>query len=213
MTTLNHLRGCLGLLLLGGLLLMTEPVAVGQESQTQPPVFRQVRVSVQLVQRDDLVGGGVKLGMGGVQVGGEWQIRRSQATVWLLIVDGGEGYITVGESVPNRQWFYRYSLEQGYLTPVTVPHTVSTGFRIRPTILPGERVRLQLIPQIRYLTDREPGEIAFVEASLDVIVLNGQSAIVAGDRRETNSVLFQILGYRERRGSTDLVLVVTPWIQ
>jgi hypothetical protein len=126
---------------------------------------------------------------------------------------GGEGYITVGESVPNGQWFYQYSLRRGYPTPVMVFHTVSTGFRIRPTILPGERIRLQLIPQIRYLTDRDTGEIAFMEASLDVIVLNGQSVIVAGDRHETNSVLFQILSYRERRGFTDLLLMVTPWIQ
>ncbi len=50
MNALNHLWGCLGLLLLGGLLLVAGPVKAGQESQAQPPVSRHVRVSVQLVQ-------------------------------------------------------------------------------------------------------------------------------------------------------------------
>jgi len=133
--------------------------------------------------------------------------------VFLLIADGGEGHITVGESVPHVQWLYQYSLGQGYLTLGTVFRTVSTGFRVIPTILPGERVRLQLTPQISYFTDREQGEIAFVEASLDVVVPNGHSVVVASDQRQADSVLFQILGSARQRGLTELVLMVTPQIQ
>ncbi|MFQ5658672.1 MAG: hypothetical protein ACE5G5_14110 [Candidatus Methylomirabilales bacterium] len=196
-------------------LLLLDPAAIAQ-AQTSPSLPippRHVRISAQLTERSESTswGLGPRTGIYGES---QWKGTRSSSTFFLLIADGQEGRISVSEDVPNGQWFHRYSLNRGYIGRGSIFQRVSTGFRVSPTILPGDRIRLQITPEIRYFTDQGQGQIAFVESRVDVVVLNGQPLTVAANQHETQSVLFHILrGYEQRTGRTSLVMTLKPEIQ
>lgn len=197
------------------LLLLVEAAAAGAKISGPPSDLpRHVRLSVQFVQQSDSVVLGLRPEAGGLRPRAERRSARTTSTIFLLIADGREGRISVGESVPNGQWFYVYSLGRGLIVPGTVFRTVSTGFKVTPTILAHDRIRLRITPEISFFTDRERGEVAFVEASMEVVVADGQPVMVAGDRRQTESVLLQIFsGYEQATGLSDVVMMVTPKIQ
>lgn len=178
---------------------------------TIPP--GHVRISANIVEQ----GHSSSWGFGpkkGIIPGSEWKDTRSNSTFFLLVADGRDGRISVGESVPNGQWFYQYSLNHGYIAGGAVFRNVSTGFRVTPTILPGDRIRLQIIPEISYFTDQGQGQIAFVESRLEAVVVNGQPVTVAANRHESESVLFNIMrGYESRAGVSSLVMTLTPEIK
>ncbi|MFQ5883035.1 MAG: hypothetical protein ACE5I9_11310 [Candidatus Methylomirabilales bacterium] len=198
----------------GLLLLCRASIAPAQTGPTPPGPARHVRILAELDKRSDATTFGLGPGAGGIHLGSETKGTRSTSTFFLLVADGKEGRITVGESVPSVQWFYHYSLSHGYIVASTVFRTVSTGFRVIPTILSNDRIRLQIVPEISYFTDGGQGQIAFVESSLDVVVTNGQPVTVASNRHQTQSVLFHILGgYRERTGRSTIVMTITPQIQ
>lgn len=197
----------------GLLLLCRASIAPAQTGPVLPGPTRHVRISAELIERRDTTTFGLG-GAEGIHLGSQTKGTRSTSTFFLLVADGREGRITIGESVPHAQWFHHYSLSHGHIAASTVFRTVSTGFRIVPTILPGDWIRLQITPEIRYFTDRAQGRIAFVESSLDVTVANGQPVTVASNRDQTQSVLFNILrGYEARTGLSTLVMTLTPQIQ
>lgn len=196
----------------GLLLLYPTVTALAQTSPILPIPPGHVRISAQLSERSESTnwGYGPRTGIYGES---QWKGTRSSSTFFLLIADGKEGRIAVSEDVPNGQWFYRYSLNQGYAPRGSVFRRVSTGFKVSPTILPGNQIRLQITPEISYYTDQGQGRIAFVESRLDVVVLNGQPLTVAANQHETQSVLFHILrGYQQRTGTTSLVMTLKPEI-
>lgn len=195
------------------LLLFAAETAPAQTSPTPPNPPRHVRISAQVVQQSESKSWGVNPERG-IIPGSEWKDTKSNSTFFLLVADGQEGRIAVGENVPNSQWFYQYSLNHGYIARGSVVRSVSTGFRVIPTILPGDRIRLQITPEIRYFTDQGQGQIAFVESRLEAVVVNGQPVTVAANRHETESILFNIMrGYESRTDSSTLVMTLTPEIQ
>ncbi|MEE9137558.1 MAG: hypothetical protein V3V07_03290 [candidate division NC10 bacterium] len=210
------LQCCIRILLVGvsGLILLyAARIAPAQTNPTLPIPSRHVRISATVVQQSD----SRSWGFGpekGIVPESEWKSSRSSSTFFLLVADGQEGRIAIGESVPDGPWFYQYSLNQGYIARGSVFRSVSTGFRVIPTILPGDRIRLQITPEISYFTDQGQGHIAFVESRLEAVVVNGQAVTVAANRHETESVLFNIMrGYESRTGLSTLVMTLTPEIQ
>ncbi|MFQ5989234.1 MAG: hypothetical protein ACE5K9_04895 [Candidatus Methylomirabilales bacterium] len=197
----------------GLLLLSAATIAPAQTRPSVPIPSRHVRISAKVVEQRDSRSwsfGPEK----GIIPGSEWKNTRSSSTFFLLVADGQEGRISVGESVANGQWFYQYSVNHGYIARGSVFRSVSTGFRVVPIILPGEQIRLQITPEISYFTDQGQGQIAFVESRLEAVVVNGQSVTVAANRHETESVLFNIMrGFESRTGSSTLVMTLTPEIQ
>ena len=179
-----------------------------------PPVPPgHVRISAEIAEQ----GHSSSWGFGpekGIIPGSEWKGTRSSSSFFLLVADGQDGRISVGESVPNVQWFYQYSLNHGYIAGGVVFRNVSTGFRVTPTILPGHRIHLQITPEIRYFTDQGQGQIAFVESRLEVVVVNGQPVTVAANRHKSESVVFNIMhGYESRNSVSSLVMTLTPEIK
>lgn len=210
------LQCCIRILLVGvsGLILLyAARIAPAQTNPTLPIPSRHVRISATVVEQSD----SRSWGFGpekGIVPESEWKSSRSSSTFFLLVADGQEGRIAIGESVPDGPWFYQYSLNQGYIARGSVFRSVSTGFRVIPTILPGDRIRLQITPEISYFTDQGQGHIAFVESRLEAVVVNGQAVTVAANRHETESVLFNIMrGYESRTGLSTLVMTLTPEIQ
>jgi hypothetical protein len=210
------LQCCIRILLVGvsGLILLyAATIAPAQTNPTLPIPSRHVRISATVVEQSD----SRSWGFGpekGIVPESEWKSSRSSSTFLLLVADGQEGRIAIGESVPDGPWFYQYSLNQGYITRGSVFRSVSTGFRVIPTILPGDRIRLQITPEISYFTDQGQGQIAFVESRLEAVVVEGQAVTVAANRHETESLLFNIMrGYESRTGLSTLVMTLTPEIQ
>jgi hypothetical protein len=207
---------CIRVLLVGGsglILLYAATIAPAQTNPTLPIPSRHVRISATVVQQSD----SRSWGFGpekGILPESELKSSRSSSTFFLLVADRQEGNISIGESVPNGPWFYQYSLNHGYIARGSVFRSVSTGFRVIPTILPGDRIRLQITPEISYFTDQGQGQIAFVESRLEAVVVKGQAVTVAANRHETESLLFNIMrGYESRTGFSTFVMTLTPEIQ
>lgn len=207
---------CIRVLLVGvsGLILLyAARIAPAQTNPTLPIPSRHVRISATVVQQSD----SRSWGFGpqkGILPESEWKSSRSSSTFFLLVADRQEGKISIGESVPNGPWFYQYSLNHGYIARGSVFRSVSTGFSVIPTILPGDRIRLQITPEISYFTDQGQGQIAFVESRLEAVVVKGQAVTVAANRHETESLLFNIMrGYESRTGFSTLVMTLTPETQ
>ncbi|MFQ5848945.1 MAG: hypothetical protein ACE5IQ_14885 [Candidatus Methylomirabilales bacterium] len=200
---------------LSALLVLAQPTII--PAQTGPPLagpVRHVMISATLERQSDATTFGVGRGAGGIHPRTTTRGSRRTSTFFLLVADGREGRIAVGQSVPHVQWFYQYSRRHGYLVGAAAFRTVSTGFRVIPTIIPPDRIRLQVVPEISYVTDQGQGQIAFVESRLDVVVGNGQSVTVAANRHETESVLFNILhGYEAQNSLATLVMTLTPEIR
>ncbi len=197
----------------GLLVLSPATMAPAQTRPSVPMPSRHVRISATVVEQRDSRSwsfGPEK----GIIPGSEWKNTRNRSTFFLLVADGQEGMISVGESVPNGQWFYQYSVNHGYIARGSIFRSVSTGFRVVPIILAGDRIRLQITPEISYFTDQGQGQIAFVESRLEVVLVNGQPVTVAANRHETESILFNIMrGFESRTGSSTLVMTLTPEIQ
>jgi hypothetical protein len=188
-------------------------IAPAQSNPAVPIPPRHVRISAKVIEQGDARSWGFAPEKGTVP-SAEWQRSRSSSSFFVLVADGQEARISVSESVPNARWFYQYSLHHGYIARGVVFQSVATGFRVIPTILPDDRIRLQITPEISYFTDQGQGHIAFVESRLHAVVANGQAVTVAANRHETESVLFNIMrGYESRTGVSTLSMTLTPEIQ
>lgn len=209
---------------IGILLLLPSPGPAQTAPAREPPLvkvtveFRQAGQGTQsgaagsgqiIIQRP----GGVT-GSGAIQLQEQYRRTRQSTGMFLLVQDGEMATLTVASQVPQVAWFYQYALGQGYVAAGVVFRQVGTGFRVRPTVLPNNRIRLRITPQVSYVADQATGEVEFVEASTEVIVGNGQSVTIASSRTATQAVTSQILaGYQQAHGVTDLDIVVTPEVQ
>lgn len=90
---------------------------------------------------------------------------------------------------------------------------VGTALRVRAATLWDGQIQLRLTPRISYFSVERPGAIDFTEAATELIVPNGQPVSLGGATSSMHEVTRQILGYRDRTGSSETSLVVTATIQ
>ena len=143
------------------------------------------------------------------------QVQESQRTIrqhvesFLLVQDGGEARLTVVEQVPEIVWFQQYAHRHSYITEAVVFRQVGTFLAVRPTILPDQRIRVKIIPQISYQSDQGDGTIALVEASTEVVVQTGQPITIGGTDGRGEVMRQFLLGYERVNQATQVSIVLT----
>lgn len=192
---------------------------------------RQVRVLLEFQQQTQGSRQGVQ-GQGGViveQRGGDPRVRgrgglavedsttrvTRSSGLFTVVQDGGAGSILMAQDVPSPQmaYYYDYATGKGHVAQGVAWQRVGTALSVRPVILPGNQIRVTLVPVISYFTAAGGGTIEMVEAATQLIVPNGGRMQVGGSTGSLHAVTRQVLGYRAEQSSQDTALTVTATIQ
>jgi len=204
-------------LMLGWLVLL----GPGADAQTSLIPPGHVKVTVEFRQEGQRAQSGIAGGTvvqvdpKGVTGSARVQVQESQRTIrqnvesFLLVQDGGEARLTVVEQVPEIVWFQQYAHRHRYITEVVVFRQVGTFLAVRPTILPDQRIRVKIIPQISYQSDQGDGTIALVEASTEVVVQTGQPLTIGGTDGRGEVMRQFLLGYERVNQANHVSIVLT----
>ena len=211
------MRRAVASLMLGWLVLL----GPGADAQTSliPPGHVKVRVEFrqegQRAQSGIAGGTVVQVDPKGVTGSARVQVQESQRTIrqnvesFLLVQDGGEARLTVVEQVPEIVWFQQYAHRHRYITQAVVFRQVGTFLAVRPTILPDQRIRVKITPQISYQSDQGDGTIALVEASTEVVVQTGQPLTIGGTDGRGEVMRQFLLGYERVNQANQVSIVLT----
>jgi len=145
---------------------------------------------------------------------GQTSVQRSTG-IFTLVQDGGESILTVATRVPyNQIVFYRdYATGTGYIASSVAFNEVGTSLKVSAVILPGNQVKVRLIPRISYFSPDRYGAIDFTEASTELIVPNGQPVSLGGSTTTMHEITRQILGSADRSNTSETSLLLTATIQ
>jgi hypothetical protein len=207
-----------------GALVLVGPWADGQTSLIPPG---HVKVTVEFRQEGQRAQRGIAVkgqgpggtvirvnpkgvtGSGRVQVQESHQTTRRNVESFLLVQDGGEARLTVVEQVPEIVWFQQYARRHRYITEAVVFRQVGTFLTVRPTILPDQRIRVQITPQISYQSDQGDRTIALVEAATEVVVQPGQPITIGGTDGRGEVMRQFLLGYEQVHQANQVRIVLT----
>jgi hypothetical protein len=152
---------------------------------------------------------------GGLVAGDRRTTVQRSTGIFTLVQDGGESILSVATMVPRNQaaYYYNYAAGAGYIQSQIIFTDVGTSLRVSAGILPDNQIRIRLTPRISYFSAERSGAIDFTEATTELIVPNGQPVSLGGSTTQMHEITRQILGYRDRSGSSETSLVLTATIQ
>ncbi len=162
-----------------------------------------------------IVEGGTPRARGGLGVEDTTTRTTRTSGVFVLVMDGGAGSMTVAQEVPFTQvaYYQDYALGRGYITQGATWQQVGTSLIVRPTILADKRIRLRLTPSVSYFLPGGGGTIELVDAVSEVIVQSGRRVSLGGAISGMHSVTRQILGAREEQASSETGITLVATIQ
>jgi type II secretory pathway component GspD/PulD (secretin) len=103
----------------------------------------------------------------------------SLASQFLMVRNGGEASISVGEEVPFADYFYSYALGLGYVEANVHWEQIGTRMSIKPLIL-GNTVQVEITPEVTTLVGGRQQVIKYRNLSTTVTVANGSSVQIGG---------------------------------
>ncbi len=112
--------------------------------------------------------------------------RRAVQTV--TVMNNGSAEISTGHEVPFTDVFYHYAHGHGHLGTSTHWVSVDTGFSVHARTIGTDRILLTLTPWMRNLGP-DGNAIQFSEASTQIEVKEGESAVLGSSARERNEAL------------------------
>jgi type IV pilus assembly protein PilQ len=116
----------------------------------------------------------------------ERSTRRAVQTV--SVMNNGSAEISTGHKVPFTDVFYHYAHGHGHLGTATRWVSVDTGFSVHARTIGTDRILLALTPWMRNL-GADGNTIQFTEASTQIEVKEGESAVLGSSARERNEAL------------------------
>ncbi len=173
----------------GFVFLFVSPAASGQ----LPASGKNIRIEVQMESA------------GSVREGFYQADHQSKSTQMLLVADGLEGRLFIGEQVPYTVWYHTYLQNEGYLVGNIQFRNVGTSLIVAPRVV-GNQIEVTLTPEISYDTRDGRGTIAVTKLSSTVRVANGQSIQVGGGAQKTE---FENNFYTRQTGEA-MRVILTP---
>ena len=187
---------------------------------------RQVKVSIEFRQsgsedRDALQGGLIIVERGGTAArarlgadGRTTKVTRSSG-IFTLVQDGGDATLRVATRVPveDVQFYRDHASGAGYVLRGVAFQDVGTSLKVHADVLPGDRIRLRLVPSVSYLSADGSGTIDFTDAATDLVVENGKPVMLGGGTTRTEEVTRRILGYGARRAQSENSILLTAVLQ
>lgn len=142
---------------------------------------------------------GTRGGNGNVQLHTERRVttRNDNLSQSLTVLDGGKGYLRVGESVPMVQTYLALiGHRPGLITGIQY-HDVTTGFEVEPHVI-GERVQLTLSPRLAFRSSQGSQIVEMRELRTTVMVTPGEWTDIGDVVESANQVNRTILSGQTR---------------
>ena len=171
-------------------LFLTPPPASAQPYEPR----RNVRIEVQIQSA----------GYTNQNVGPDQSEHQSNEKQFLLVMDGLEGRLFIGNQVPYTTWYRDYLQREGYLTEVVVFRNVGASLVVRPRVV-GDQIEVTLTPEISYEAQDGRGTIAVTKLSTTVIVPDGQAIEIGGGLQKSE---FENNFYRRETGEAVRILLI-----
>lgn len=159
-----------------------------------PP--RMIRIAVQTVQSTSFEDGWTET------------TSRSSQGQFVVVTEGSEGRIFIGERVSMVSYFYNYLVGEGYLTGVVTFQEVGTSLIARARVVGEDQIEVTLTPEISYLSPGGRGSVAVQRLSTSVVVPNGRSIEIGGQAARND---FESRFYRSASGQS-VQFVLTPTV-
>ena len=173
-----------------------------------PPENVRVEVRIRRATDTSESGGRIRLSPA-MRYQSTW--TRMDATQTLLVASGRSGILRVGKSVPNLEWFESYGWHSRSVDYRVVWQEVGSFLRVEPTVIDdGPQIRLELTPVLRGRVEGRPHEIAFVEASTEVVVNDGQMVSLASLDEHQDFMSHFLVGMERGRETHALEVELTP---
>jgi len=136
---------------------------------------------------------------------------QSNQTQFIVVSEGMEGRIFLGESVPYAVYYQNYLTREGYLVNQEVGFQfkdVGTSLIVRARVLGEGQIEVTLTPEISYESQDGRRSIVVQRMSTSVIAPAGQSMEIGGNITQSE---FSSNFYRNASGQV-LQIVLTPRI-
>jgi type II secretory pathway component GspD/PulD (secretin) len=142
---------------------------------------------------------GVRGGSGNVQVHTERRVttRSDNLSHTLTVLDGGKGFLRVGESIPQVQSYLALIGHRPGLVTGIQYYDVTTGFEVEPHVI-GERVQLTLSPRMAFRSAQGSQIVEMRELRTTVMVTPGEWTDIGGVVESANEVNRAILSGQTR---------------
>ena len=125
---------------------------------------------------------------------------RSNSTQNLTVIDGGRGFLRVGESIPDVQQFLVWVGHRPALATGVQYRDVTTGFEVEPRIV-GERILLTVSPRLAFRADHGVQTVDFQELRTQLTVQPGEWVDLGGIVGNAHELNRRILGSHQRSAS------------
>jgi type II secretory pathway component GspD/PulD (secretin) len=189
-----------------------------------PPKNIQIEVRIADVNRQTDRGFGVtdlrgRVGGGRPIVAGRaaWQNEVSassrNANQFITVSSGRQGWINVAEEVPFVDWFLEYGVRHAYLQAGIRWRNIGSRLIVEPRVVgDGHQVLVKFIPELTYLVDDRNVSTAFINASTEITVANGQEFRVGGLAQNNDFFTHFLTGYDRLRQQRAVDIVLKPTI-
>lgn len=140
--------------------------------------------------------------------GAEDRRVRGNTRQTVLVMNDGTAEIATGREIPFTSVFHHYVAGHGHTIASTEWVSVDTGLAVHPRTIGEDRILLEITPWMRNL-GAHGKSIRFTEATTQIEVRDGESAVLGSTSEDRNAALRDILrgGARVRKGESTYLVV------
>ncbi|MCF7849564.1 MAG: hypothetical protein K9M45_12000 [Kiritimatiellales bacterium] len=137
---------------------------------------------------------------------------RSDTLQMLTVMDGMEGRLRVGESVPYLDWMVQYGHRHGYMAAAVNWRDVGSYLVVKAELVSDTHIRVQLTPELSGLVDGNPYRVKYQQAATEVIVASGSTIRIGGMNKDEEFYNRFLIGIGKSGAKSTLDISLTPKI-
>jgi len=188
---------------------------------------KNIMIEVRFVESGSLSDKGVSVGIPGTTVYKDGKLQgsgvhinarnqsgtsRTDTLQMLTVMDGTEGRLRVGESVPYLDWIVQYGHRHGYMEAAVNWRDVVSFLVVKAELVSDTHIRVQLTPELSGLVDGNPYRVKYRQAATEVIVANGSTIRIGGLNKDEDFYNRFLVGIGKSGSTSKLDITLTPKI-
>jgi len=131
----------------------------------------------------------------------------------LVIIDGGEGSLSVAQEVPHFEWLWEYGQASGCVPRDAVMQQAGAFLTVQAKIIgDGHVIRLKLVPELRGLVNKKSVRLQYTKMATEVTVGNGASLQIGGFGEDQEFSRKFLVGFNRGGQAQSLVVTVSPHV-
>ncbi len=135
------------------------------------------------------------------------QKLRKSGELSLLVMSGRSGRLETGMTIAYTDWFYHYARRHGHLSVETKFRDVITGFFVSPRVI-GTSIHVTIMPRISYPAENGRNEILFREAATELTLKDGETVLLAGSTKSSETLVQNILSGRNAQDHKENTVIL-----